>query len=134
MAELYRFEVFTPYRVFFADMVEVITMTLADGEIGVMAHHYPCTAPVKCGVLRIKTQEGEWRSAFVSSGILQVTEIKTILLVDTAEWPNEIDTERAIAAEKQARDDLENAMLKFEIDQAKDKLRRAEFRLKVAGT
>ena len=132
MAALFRFEVFTPYRLFFADMIEAAIMTLADGEICIMDKHFSCTAPVVSGLLRIKTNDGEWHNAFVSSGILEVTEVKTILLVDTAEWPGEIDTKRAIASGKQARERLENAMLKFEIDRSKNEIRRSEYRLKVA--
>jgi F-type H+-transporting ATPase subunit epsilon len=132
MAALFRFESFTPCRLFFAESVEFISMRLSDGEAGVMAHHSPYTAPVETGVLRIKNNKGKWRYAFISSGILEVTEVKTLLLVDAAEWSDEIDTERAAEAGKQAREDLENAMLKFEIDKAKDKIHRSEFRLKVA--
>jgi len=133
MAVLFRFEVFTPYRLFFADSVEAISLRLTDGEIGVLAGHSFCTAPVETCVLRIKNHKGEWRNAFISTGILEVTEVKTVLMVDTAEWPEEIDTERALAVGKRARDRLETAMLKFEIDQAKDKIRRSDIRLKVAA-
>ena len=132
MSALFRFEIFTPYRSFFAEMVEAVILTLADGEICIMNQHFPCTAPVVSGLLRIKTNDGNWRNAFVSSGILEVTEVKTILLVDTAEWPGEIDTERALTSGKQARENLENANLKFEIDKAKNEIRRSEYRLKVA--
>ena len=133
MAEFFRLEVFTPYRMFFAGNVEFISLRLPDGEIGVLANHSPCTAPVETGLLRIKTDRGEWRNTFISSGILEVTEIKTVLMVDTAEWPNEIDTERALEAGKQARESLKTAMFKFEIDQAHDKIKRSEVRLKVAA-
>jgi len=132
MATLFRFEVFTPYRLFFADMVESVSVTLVDGEIGVLAKHSPITAPVLTGILRVKTKDGMARNAFISSGILEVTEIKTVLIVDTAEWPEEIDAERAAAAGQEAREDLESAMLKFEVDKAKDKIRRSDFRIKVA--
>jgi len=130
--ELFRFEVFTPYRLFFADMVEFVSMTLIDGDIGVLAHHSSMTAPVKSGILRIKTKDGIARNAFISSGIIEITEIKTVLMADTAEWPEEIDTERAITAGAEARKSLEAAKLKFESEQAKAKIRRSEFRLKVA--
>ena len=132
MAASFRFEVYTPYRLFFADSAEFVILTLTDGEIEILAHHSAFTAPVLTGVLRIKTGNGDIRSAFISSGILEVTETKTVLMVDAAEWPEEIDTKRAIASGKQARETLETATLKFEIDNAKSKIRRSDFRLKVA--
>jgi F-type H+-transporting ATPase subunit epsilon len=54
-------------------------------------------------------------------------------MVDTAEWPEEIDKERALADKKQAEEDLENAHLKFEVDRVKARLRRADYRLMVWG-
>ena len=132
MAVLYRFEVFTPYRMFFAENVESVSLRISDGEIGILAHHSPFIAPVVPGVLRIKTNTGKWCNAFVASGILEVTEIKTVLMVDSAEWPEEIDIERVAAAEKKARINLETALLKFETDQAKDEIRRSQVRLAVA--
>jgi F-type H+-transporting ATPase subunit epsilon len=127
---LFNFEVHTPYRPFFTGRVEVITLTLSDGEIGVYAGHAPFTAPVASCILRIKDDRGEWKSAFITDGILEVKEHKNVLMVDAAEWPEEIDAERAHAAQQQAEEDLTIASLKFEIGRAKAKLRRAEYRLK----
>jgi F0F1-type ATP synthase epsilon subunit len=54
-------------------------------------------------------------------------------MVDAAEWPREIDYERARAAQKKAEEALQTAMFKFETDNAKATLRRAEYRMKVYG-
>ena len=131
MAALFNFEIHTPYRPFFSGGAEVITLTLVDGEIGVYAHHSPFTAPVLSCMLRIKDSKGVWRCAFITDGILEVKDHKTVLIVDAAEWPEEIDRERALAAKSRAEEKLKTAQLKFEIDNAKTELRRAEFRLKV---
>jgi F-type H+-transporting ATPase subunit epsilon len=132
MAVLFNFEVHTPYRLFFSGKAEVITLTLSDGEIGVYANHSAFTAPVVTCILRIKDDKGKWRSAFISDGILEVKEHKNVLMVNTAEWPEEVDRERALAAKEQAEKDLNDAHLRFEIDNAQAKLRRADYRLKVA--
>ena len=129
-APLFNFEVHTPYRPFFTGRVEVITLTLADGEIGVYAGHAPFTAPAASCILCIKDDKGEWKSAFITDGILEVKEHKNVLMVDAAEWPEEIDVERARAAQQRAEEDLAIASLKFEKDRAKARLRRAEYRLK----
>jgi len=130
MPVLFNFEVHTPYRPFFSGKVKSIALTLSDGDIGVFAQHSPFTAPVQSCILRIKDENGEERCAFVTDGILEVKDHKTVLMVDTAEWPQEIEMERALEAKKKAEESLGAAMLKFEIDNAKAKLRRAEFRLK----
>lgn len=131
MAALFNFEIHTPYRLFFFGKAEAIVLELVDGEIGVYAKHSPFTAPALSGILRIKDDKGQWRSAFITEGILEVKDHKTVLMVDAAEWPGEIDRDRALAARQQAEQSLEMAMLKFEIDNAKSKLRRASYRLKV---
>ena len=131
MAALFNFEIHTPYRPFFSGRVETIVLSLIDGEIGVYAKHSPFTAPARSGILHIKNEKGEWRPAFMTEGILEVKDHKTVLMVDAAEWPEEIDHERALAAKEQAKQSMETAMLKFEVDNAQVKLRRAEYRLKV---
>jgi F-type H+-transporting ATPase subunit epsilon len=131
VAALFNFEIHTPYRLFFFGKAEAIVLELVDGEIGVYAKHSPFTAPALSGILRIKDDKGQWRSAFITEGILEVKDHKTVLMVDAAEWPGEIDRDRALAARQQAEQSLEMAMLKFEIDNAKSKLRRASYRLKV---
>jgi F-type H+-transporting ATPase subunit epsilon len=110
--------------------VEAVVITLADGEIGVYADHSFFTAPVITGILKIRENGGLWRSAFTTEGILEVTSHKTVLMVDAAEWPGEIDRERALAAKEKAEESLRTAMFKFETDAARNTLKRAEYRIK----
>ncbi|MDR2630113.1 MAG: ATP synthase F1 subunit epsilon [Spirochaetaceae bacterium] len=131
MPNLFTFEVYTPYRLFYSDSVEAVTVTLQDGEIGIYANHDFFTAPVIPCVLNIRDKQGQWKAAFTTEGILEVTHHKTVLLVDAAEWPEEIDAPRAEAAKRQAEETLEFGMLKFEIDNAKLALQRAQTRLKL---
>ncbi len=130
MPASYTFEVHTPYRLFYSGRVESITLTLIDGEIGVMANHSRFIAPVVSCILRIKDAKGQTCSAFITEGILEAKEFKTVLMVDAAEWPEEIDAFRARTSQQQAEDSLKQTMLKFERNRAKVKLRRAEYRLK----
>jgi len=133
MPALFNFEVHTPYRLFFSGKAEAIILTLMDGEIGVYAHHAAFTAPVVTGKLQIKTENGEWRTAFIADGILEVKDHKNVLMVDAAEWPEEIDKERALANKRQAEEDLKADHLKFEAERVKARLRRADYRLMVRG-
>jgi F-type H+-transporting ATPase subunit epsilon len=132
MPVLYNFEVHTPYRPFFTGRIEAVTLTLMDGEVGVYAKHSPFASPVLSCILRIK-DDGGWRSAFITEGILEVKDHKTVLMVDAAEWPKEIDTERARVAKREAEESIKTASEKFELDRALARLRRAEFRLLAAG-
>jgi len=131
MPTLFNFEVHTPYRLFYSGKAQAVILVLADGEIGIYANHSPFTGVVVTGILRIKESDGNWRAAFVSSGILEVKEHKNVLMVDSAEWPEEIDKERAIESKKQAENNLIDKNFKFEVNKMKEKLKRAEYRLKV---
>ena len=132
MPALFLFEVHTPYRPFFSGRVESISLTLTDGEIGVFANHSAFTAPLMCCILHIKDDKGKSRQAFITEGILEVKEHKTVLMVDAAEWPNEIDAERARHAKELAEENINSGLFKFQISPVKSKLRRAEIRLKAA--
>jgi F-type H+-transporting ATPase subunit epsilon len=131
MSALFPFEVHTPYRPFFTGRVSAVTLTLMDGEVGVYAKHSPFASPVLSGMLRIK-DEGGWRSAFITEGMLEVKDHKTVLMVDAAEWPEEIDAERARGSKSRAEEAIKSSSEKFDLDRAKASLRRAEFRLLLA--
>jgi F-type H+-transporting ATPase subunit epsilon len=131
MPAFFTFEVHTPYRPFFSASVEAVFLSLTDGEIGVYANHSAFTAPVETGILRILDAKGGRREAFITEGILEVKSHKTVLMVDTAEWPDEIDYDRALASRQQARESLGTGMLRFETENAEAALKRAEVRIKI---
>jgi F-type H+-transporting ATPase subunit epsilon len=112
--------------------VEAVVLTLADGEAAVYAGHSPFTAPVVSCELRFK-EEGEWKRAFIAGGILEVKQHKTVLLSDAAEWPEEIDRERAQEEKDRALKTLSSGAFQFEVKRAQESLKRAEIRLKVSG-
>ncbi|MDR2500271.1 MAG: ATP synthase F1 subunit epsilon [Treponema sp.] len=132
MAKLFTFEAHTPYRLFFAGAVEALVVTLLDGEIGVLADHAFFTAPVLTGLLKIKTKGGVWKTAFTTEGILEVSGHRTVLMADAAEWPEEIDRERALAAKKRAEEQLASQLFHFEADTVRANLQRAKTRLRAA--
>lgn len=131
--ETFKLEIYTPYRLFFSADVQAAVLRLADGEAGIYAGHSLFTAPVRSCVLRLREKDGAWKAAFVANGIIEVKRHKTVLLADAAEWPEEIDRERAEAARKEAESALEGSSFKFEHLAAKEQLLRAKMRLAAAA-
>ena len=129
--KLFKLELYTPYCRFFSDEIKAITLTLTDGDITVYADHSFLTAPVMAGFLRIKTKNDEWKTAFIADGILEVKAHSTIIMADAAEWPEDIDRERAEAALAAANEALDVSTFKFETSTAEAAARRAKFRIKV---
>jgi F-type H+-transporting ATPase subunit epsilon len=131
MAHYFTLEVYTPYRLFYSASVEALSLTLSDGEIGVYAGHIPFIAPVLTGLLKIKDKAGKWNHAFIAEGILEVRAHRSVLLVNAAEWPAEIDYDRACAARDLARETIRQSTFKFEAAGAQAALKRAETRIRI---
>ena len=129
MAVLFTFEVHTPYRLFYSGQVEAIVLKLLDGEVAIYANHDHITAPVIPCLLRIKEKNGNWKTAFTAEGILEVTSHKTVLISDAAEWPGEIDYERAKNAKEHAEKILTEENHKYETESAAASLKRANVRI-----
>ena len=127
----FTFELDTPYRRFFSGKIQALTLTLPDGDITVYANHSFFTAPVLAGFVKIKGEDGTWKNAFVSEGILEVKAHNTILMADAAEWPEEIDRERAEKSLADAEETIGSSMFRFETTAAEAAARRAKLRLKV---
>ena len=118
---------------FYTGECESLEFPAIDGQYGVMAHHRDMIAAVMPGVLRFRTPDGEWHRAAVSEGIVKVENNDVLVLVDTAEKPEEIDAVRAARAAEEAKDALlhQQSIRDFRI--ARAELARAVGRLKAKG-
>ena len=105
MAKTFKFEVVTPEKVFYSSDVDMIIFNREDGEMGVMADHIPMVVAVDVGMLKI-IKDGMYKFAAISEGFIQITDKGVTAIVDAAEWPEDIDIERAERAKKIAEDKL----------------------------
>lgn len=131
MAKTFYLEIVTPDRSFFSGDVEMLIVKTPDGEMGILSGHIPMVVVAAIGPIKIK-KEGEWLEASISEGFMEIKQEKAIVLADTAEWPNEIDINRAKAAEKRARERLKRQLSQIEYKRSQEALQRALTRLKVA--
>jgi F-type H+-transporting ATPase subunit epsilon len=92
----------------------------------------PLVVPVSIGAIRIK-QDGKWKYAVLSEGFMDISQQQTFVLVDTAEWPDEIDINRAKAAEERARERLQLKLSRLEYIQSQAALQRALSRLELSS-
>jgi len=102
----FHLEIVVPDRAFYSDEVQELLVQTPDGEIGILKGHIPMVVAISIGIVKIK-KDDKWIYAFVSEGFMEVTFEKTVVLADSAEWPEEIDVERAKAAEERARKRLD---------------------------
>lgn len=94
-------------NVFFDGKAEMLVFPGYDGEIGVMANHAAMTTTIDIGEIRYKTPDEEWHRAIVSDGLIKVENNQVVVLVYSAERPEDIDRFRAEAALERAREQLQ---------------------------
>ena len=92
---------------FFQGECESLTLPTADGQYGVQAGHSPVLVALEMGIMQF-TVNGETRNVLVGDGIAEVTPAYVVLLVDSAERPEDIDKNRAEAARIRAEERLQH--------------------------
>lgn len=129
----FHLEIVTPERKFFEGEAEMIIINTAEGQVGVLKDHEQAVFAVEAGIIRILV-DGKWQEAAVTPGFMEVTHEKTIALVSTAEWPDEIDVNRAKAAKERAEERLRQKLARLEYLRSQASLARALARLKVTSS
>lgn len=127
-----RLEVTTPERVFYEADVRMVELTTTEGEVGIYPKHIPMTMIVAPGILTITESDGTKKEASLMKGFLEITGDSMSILAEVAEWPEEIDLERAKRAKERAKKRL--AAKEAEIDTARAELalKRALIREKIS--
>ena len=110
-----------------------LTIPASDGERGILAHHSSMMAAVVPGMLRFQPPGEEVQLAAVSPGMVKVENNEVLVLVDSAERPEEIDEARARREADQAREALLQKKSRQEYQLAQGSLARALNRLRVKG-
>ncbi len=102
------FELVTPERTLFREIIEEVTLPTAEGEITVLTHHAPLVAVLVPGVARLKLKSGHEEVA-VSGGFIQVGNNVVRVLADTAERATELDLSAIEAAKARAEQVMKEA-------------------------
>ena len=90
MADMFKLQVVTPDKEFYAGEVSMVELTTTEGQIGVYASHIPLTAIVAPGVLRIH-EASEVKKAALHAGFVEILPDEVKILAEVVEWPDEID-------------------------------------------
>ena len=117
---------------FYQGSCESMVLPVKDGVYGVQAGHSPVLVAIHMGMLK-STVDGETREILVGDGIAEVTPTFVLLLVDSAERPEDIDKNRAEAARIRAGERLQHKQSMHEYYQTKIALDRAMQRLQTAA-
>ena len=112
------------------DCISLVIPTI-NGQYGILAMHYNMTSAIVPGVLKITTPDNEEIFAAVSEGIVKVEDNEVLMLVDTAERPEEIDQNRARRSEEMAKEAILQKKSIQDYNAAQAKMARAISRLRL---
>lgn len=127
----FKLEIITPEKKFFDGETEQIIVRTTVGDVGILNGHEPYCAALGIGQMRIMI-DGKLRHAATAGGIIKVNREKTVVLVDSCEWADEIDIQRAEAAKDRAEERIKKAETDRQLRMAEVKLKRALNRIDTA--
>lgn len=104
----FKLEILTPDKLFFDGETENLIVRTTVGDKGILARHEDYVAALPIGKMKVKIN-GNFRTAAVSEGMIKVSQDKTVVLVQSCEWADEIDVERAKAAKEKAEEAMQSA-------------------------
>ena len=132
MAENFAVEVVTPISIRTYDSVSHVRATGLEGKFGILPRHIPAIMALKPGELRIDSDNKQQLLA-TSGGYCEVQREKVLILVETAEIPEEIDVERAQNALDRAKERLMEKHADLDYKRAREAIERANNRLKISA-
>lgn len=128
--ELFRLKIVSPDRIFYDGEVSMVEMKTSEGEIGVYKNHIPLTTILAPGIVRITEPSGV-KVAALHAGFVEILKEEVTVLAEVAEWPDEIDINRANEAKIRAERRLASNGAEIDVMRAEIALKKALTRLEL---
>ena len=126
-------KIVTPDGLAYDGQAEEVIVRTTSGDIGILAGHLNCVAPLGMGRATIII-DGQKRYGACIGGILSVVNGTVTLVPTTFEWADEIDTDRVEVSYQRARSILQDKQAtSTDVKLAEARLRRALVRKNVAS-
>lgn len=126
-------KIVTPDGMKYDGQVEELIVRTTSGDLGILAGHTNCVAPLGMGLAMILAN-GKRRFAACIGGMVSVVGGNATLLPTTFDWAEDIDVDRVLVSENKARAILGNkASTNTDIRMAEARLKRALIRKSVAS-
>ena len=126
-------KIVTPYGPAFDGEVEELVVRTTTGDMGFLAGHVSCVAPLGMGRATIVV-DGKKRYAACIGGMVSVNGGSVTLVPTTFEWADQIDVARAEASYQRAKQVLDNkASTNTDVKLAEARLRRALVRKSIGS-
>lgn len=134
MAEnnMFELKIISPEQMVYEGEGDFLEFVSVEGEMGVYKDHIPLTTILEPCVMKIY-QNDKVKKLAVLGGFVEILKDRITVLAEDAQWPDEIDVERAKRAEARARDRLEKKESGTDMERAEAALKRAIARQNAAG-
>lgn len=126
-------KILTPEKVAYDGEADELIVPTVTGEIAILPHHVDLLTQVSEGEITVKTKNKEHHIA-ATGGFLQVNHDTVTLLADYAIQSEEINAQKALAAQKRAEEVLKKraeGISESDLALAQSEMRRALMELKV---
>ena len=125
-------KIVTPDGLIFDGQAEELVVRTTSGDLGIMAGHINCVAPLGMGQATVWTEEGKRYGACIG-GMISVVNGAVTLVPTTFEWAEDIDTDRVADSRQRAESILQDkSSSDTDIRLAEARLKRALIRSSVA--
>lgn len=134
MANQIRLEVVTPTGAIVNEDVDIVNAPGYGGDFGILANHAPFLSTIKIGTMTFEKDKVR-KSLMISGGFSEVSNNKVTFLVESAEFGDNIDVDRAMEAKERAEKRLAQGVQHDEalnVFRAEASLQRAVARIKTA--
>ena len=129
---LFDLKIITPDRVFYSGKASFLELNTVEGEIGIYKNHIPMTTVLEPGIATITEEGGNKKEASLHTGFMEILGDRITILAEIAEWPDEIDRNRAQEAKIRAERRLQNDKSNINITRAELALHKALVRIELA--
>jgi F-type H+-transporting ATPase subunit epsilon len=130
----FQLKIVTPDGIVFDGQCESVTVRTTSGDLGILAGHINCVAPLGMGQATI-VMDGKRRCGACIGGMLSVMDGNVTLVPTTFEWADQIDAERAERSYAKAQNILSSKEAsKTDVAMAEARLKRALVRKSIASS
>jgi F-type H+-transporting ATPase subunit epsilon len=125
-------EIISPERTFYKGQASFLELTTSEGDVGIYKNHIPMTNVIVPGIVTIHEADGI-KEAAVHSGFMVILQDSVKVMAEVAEWPEEIDANRATEAKIRAERRLKDGGAGTDLVRAEAALKRSLTRLNLVG-
>jgi len=133
MPKTFKLRILEADNPFYEGECESLVIPTTDGQYGILANHRNLIGAIVPGMVTYKISEKEEHIASVSEGMVKIEDGEVLILVNSAEHPDEIDINNAKKQADEAREILLQKRSMHEYRIAQSTLAKALSRMKVSG-